>query len=264
MGKQLRTTPITLTEEQERFFIETWENNPNDTARMILHDKLGMAADVVWYIAKKLREENKLRNKRLNRYSQQDAIAFKNEYECGRSLNEIAKAHHVGIKGVKKYLKELYGGEIPIIQGKLDGEEWRDVEGFGRYQVSNKGRIYVKTIHRIIYGSDVHGYRNVKLLDEKNKYHTVAIHKLVAQAFIPNPENKPQVDHIDSNPQNNNVTNLRWVTKEEQYENENTKKKMQLAQERLQKGWKINPLIKKMLEIEPDKLELIKMIINYN
>ena len=43
-----------------------------------------------------------------------------------------------------------------------------------------------------------------------------------------------------------------------------TKKKMQYAHERVQKSWKLKPLIKKMLEIEPDKLELVKMIINYD
>ena len=75
--------------------------------------------------------------------------------------------------------------------------------------------------------------------------------------------NKPQVDHIDSNPQNNNAMNLRWVTQEEQYGNEETKKKKKVSQEKFLKRFKIEPLIKKMMEIEPDKLELIKMIINY-
>ena len=76
-------------------------------------------------------------------------------------------------------------------------------------------------------------------------------------------ENKSEVDHIDSNPQNNKATNLRWVDHEDQYKNRETQKKMQLAHERLQKSWKLKPLIKKMLEIEPDKLELVKMIVNY-
>ena len=258
-----RVTPIVLTEEQEHFFIETWDNNPNDTARMILHDKLGLAADVVWYISKRLRDEGKIRDKRINRYSENEALTMKKEYECGRTLKEIAKAHNIGTKGVKKCLKEVYGGKLPIIQGKLDGEEWKDVDGYSRYQVSNMGRIYNKFIHRMVYGYNVNNYRYISLLDDMETYHKHAVHRLVAQAFIPNPENKSQVDHIDSNPQNNIVTNLRWVNKEEQIKNTETRKKLQQAQKQMQKKWKIKPIIKNLLEIEPDKLALIKMIIDY-
>ena len=53
------------------------------------------------------------------------------------------------------------------------------------------------------------GYRYVKIKDDSGKSQARAVHRLVAQAFIPNPENKSEVDHIDSNPQNNKATNLR-------------------------------------------------------
>lgn len=261
--KQPRVTPIDLSEEQEQFFIETWENNRNDIARVILHDKLGLPTYAIDIISKQLREDGKIRNKKLKRLYERDILRYKQEYECGKSLNEIIREYHIGEKSLKKYLKELYGGEIPKIQGKLEGEEWKDIEGFNRCQISNKGRLYNKTVHRIMYGAVSHGYRYVKLLDDSEKYHRCAIHRLVAQAFIPNPENKPQVDHIDSNPQNNNVTNLRWVTQEEQFTNKETQKKKKASQEKYLKRFKIEPLIKKMLEIEPDKLELVKMIINY-
>lgn len=253
-----------LPEEQKKFFIDIWENNRNDAARVILCDKLGLPVYTIDGISKQLREEGIIRNKKLGRLYESDILKYKQEYECGKPLNEIAREYHVGINGLRKYLKKLYEGKIPRIRGKLDGEEWKDIEGFSRYQISNKGRVYNKIIHRVKCGTIVHNYRYVKLLDESEKYHNYAIHRLVAQAFIPNPENKPQVDHIDSNPLNNNVENLRWVNSEEQYINEETKKKKALARERTQKTWKLNPLIKSLLEIEPDKLLLIKLIIEYN
>lgn len=57
---------------------------------------------------------------------------------------------------------------------------------------------------------------------------TISIHQLVATAFIPNPENKSNVDHIDTNRTNNTVENLRWATQSENMNNKHTKKKRQI------------------------------------
>lgn len=108
-------------------------------------------------------------------------------------------------------------------------EEWRDVKGYeGIYQVSNtgevrsldrkcvysngdqhihKGKTLTKTINN-------HGYFYISLCinsKPKKKF----IHRLVAEAFIPNPENKGNVNHKDGNPLNNNVNNLEWATYKE-------------------------------------------------
>lgn len=92
-------------------------------------------------------------------------------------------------------------------------EFWKDVKGFeGVYQVSNLGR--VKSVRRnIILKNSIarNGYKRVLLCTnniQKNYY----IHRLVAMAFIPNPNNYPIVNHKDENPQNNSVGNLEWCT----------------------------------------------------
>lgn len=114
---------------------------------------------------------------------------------------------------------------------KKMNETWKDIKGFeGFYQVSNLGRI--KSITRKIINSgcftgaclitgrilkqgiDTSGYNFVNLCKDK-KQRSLMVHKLVAIAFIPNPLNKPQINHLDYNPQNNNVGNLEWVTAKE-------------------------------------------------
>ena len=112
-------------------------------------------------------------------------------------------------------------------------EEWRDIPGYeGLYQVSNLGR--VKSLKR----PTRHGtftYKQIILKPRiKRGYYVVYLYKdkevtnfpvsrLVASAFIPNPDNKPEVDHIDTNRLNNNVENLRWVTRSENMNNPLTK-----------------------------------------
>jgi len=100
-------------------------------------------------------------------------------------------------------------------------EIWRDIKNYeGIYEVSNLGRI--KSIsrngtikeNRILKPNKVMGYSQVGL----QKYGTrkyKKIHRLVAEAFIPNPENKKEVNHKDGNKTNNCVDNLEWVTTSE-------------------------------------------------
>lgn len=99
-------------------------------------------------------------------------------------------------------------------------EVWADIEGYeGLYQVSTKGNVRNSRTGKILKGRpDKDGYLQVALRkDGKAKEHM--IHRLVAEAFIPNPENKPTVDHINRVHVTNTADNLRWATREEQTHN---------------------------------------------
>ena len=97
-------------------------------------------------------------------------------------------------------------------------EYWKPVVGYeGHYQVSNFGRVKsIKFGKEIMLKQHINikgGYYYVCLL-KNGKHKNYYVHRLVAQAFIPNPNNLPQVNHKDENKTNNNVDNLEWCTNE--------------------------------------------------
>ena len=106
-------------------------------------------------------------------------------------------------------------------------EIWKDIEGYeGLYQVSNLGRVkalpkycfngkaYFLMNERILKHIVTHNYHYVSLYKDK-KGTRFSVHRLVASAFIPNPKNKSDIDNINTIKGDNNVKNLRWVTRKE-------------------------------------------------
>lgn len=102
-------------------------------------------------------------------------------------------------------------------------EIWKDIPGYaGYYQVSNSGRI--RSVNRVILSSGFKQNRKGKILNQTKQttgYSTVnlcvenirkrfLVHRLVAEAFIPNPDNMPHINHKDENKENNSVENLEW------------------------------------------------------
>jgi len=132
----------------------------------------------------------------------------------------------------------------------MSNEIWKNIAGFdGKYQVSTWGR--VRSVNGILKPYVNHkGYLKIGLM-RNGMCHKRRVHRLVAQAFIPNHLGLPEVNHIDGNKQNNSVTNLEWV------DGEMNRRRNQEFREAVELGWSndfrdlvfILPMMKAMKEV---------------
>ena len=134
----------------------------------------------------------------------------------------------------------------------MTSEEWRDVPGFeGLYQVSNAGRLksYKKNATgKILKLTNRTGdYLRVVLQGKGKNQKSIGVHRLVALVFIPNPDNLPQVNHIDGNKQNNKIDNLEWCSQSENVRHAIRQHPIQLA-----------PMLKYNSELRPIPLLQMK------
>jgi hypothetical protein len=93
-------------------------------------------------------------------------------------------------------------------------EEFKIIKDFENYSISNFGNVKNNKTGKILKPGNCCGYHIVSLNGKSQR-----VNRLVAQSFIPNPDNKPNADHIDNNKKNNNVNNLRWATQSENCSN---------------------------------------------
>ena len=136
---------------------------------------------------------------------------------------------------------------------RLEGEEWRDVVGLeGLYAISSFGRVaclkegtHKRLIMKPVYRTVRKQVYNKLQLWRDGKRVLKAVHRMVAEAFIPNPNNYPCIDHIDGNGINNNVSNLRWCTRSSNNHNPISRHRQSLSH----KGKIIESTRKKVIQL---------------
>lgn len=128
-------------------------------------------------------------------------------------LNKIPKG-----SGLLSSLTSSTNTELEGVLFNMEEEIWRRIPGFPKYEISNLGGFasyatgYRKPKKACVTKA---GYYRIELRNDVFKHKIVGLHRAVAWAFIPNPHNKPHINHIDGNPRNNRVENLEWCTPKE-------------------------------------------------
>ena len=123
------------------------------------------------------------------------------------------KDAYIGIYDTRQEARDAYlkARALHKAPPSLPGEVWSPMEESDVHLISSHGRVWSYVVTRIKNVKPRLGRLKVSLVGRKSYW----VSRLVAKYFIPNPENKPHVNHIDNNPSNNHVSNLEWVTHRE-------------------------------------------------
>lgn len=119
----------------------------------------------------------------------------------------------------------IHKKRVKINYEPIEGEIWKNLNNYPNYSVSNLGRVRKDDV--ILNQYTKNGYKTVSITNKEGKRKTISVHRLVGEAFIPNPENKPQIDHINTVRNDNRVENLRWVSVFENITNPITLKRLE-------------------------------------
>ena len=116
------------------------------------------------------------------------------------------------------YGPDIFGDDIYIPDEHLD-EQWEIVDGHIGYFISDHGRVYSAKSNKILVDKkmDKQGHVGVCLSESKIHKKYAYTHRLVAEAFIPNPDEYPIVRHLDGDPSNNHISNLAWGTQKDNF-----------------------------------------------
>ncbi len=146
------------------------------------------------------------------RYTEEELAFIEREASLGTDCNIIANAMGVSVSAIHHVLsrRNIKFCRKPL--NEIPGETWQSCPGVLDVMVSNLGRFVRISSNSVIDGYiTTGGYVTVDFSGSG----TYSAHRLVAQAFIPNPDNKPEVNHRDGNKTNNCADNLEWVTPSE-------------------------------------------------
>jgi len=161
------------------------------------------------------------KGEKASKLAQQIIKLDQNGEEVDRYASKMSAAHEHGMseKTLARYVDNGtgIGGYTFVIAKKIPEPEGNQYKDYTGYVITREGNIYSKAVqeYKIIPKPGQGGYVNIHL-SKNHVSKPLKLHQVVATAFLPNPENKPTVNHKDGNKQNNHVDNLEWATHSEQ------------------------------------------------
>lgn len=142
--------------------------------------------------------------------------------DCKKQFDEYHMLHIQKQKDLQKQLDDYKIQTEPQnrINKEIFNAVFEDLKGYeSLYKISKHGEIWSNWYSKVLTPTiDELGYANINLTKDTIKHHSY-LHRLLAIQFIPNPDDKPFIDHIDRNPSNNSLSNLRWATHTENMNN---------------------------------------------